>query len=62
MEMSVRGKLALESWNPYDGSRTAVETRPLEQDGQACTRLQLSLDSMKSTFFLEKTGNRQEDE
>ena len=52
-EMTVRGKMTLQRWNPYDGTISAVEGVPIVEGGVPCTRLRLTLAPVDSVFLVE---------
>ncbi|MCX7048034.1 MAG: glycosyl hydrolase [Candidatus Sumerlaeota bacterium] len=49
----MRGKLALQSWNPHNGDMAALATTDLTEKSQHFTRARLQLDPVKSAFFVE---------
>lgn len=52
-DVSLRGKLALQSWNPHDGTMQDLSTRTLTKDWQVYTELQVKIDALKSLFLVE---------
>jgi hypothetical protein len=47
----LRGKLALQSWDPHSGTMSPLECEHLTEHGQAVTRVHLVLDPVKSVFL-----------
>lgn len=54
LDVTLRGRLALESWNPYDGTMAEIDAKTVQVGGQDCTRVRLALDAVKTVFFVEK--------
>ncbi|MEI7947732.1 MAG: glycosyl hydrolase [bacterium] len=53
MDVTLRGKQTLQSWNPHDGSIVAVKTDSLVVNKETCTRLSLRLEPVRSLFVVE---------
>ncbi|MCF7976210.1 MAG: hypothetical protein K9N55_20490 [Phycisphaerae bacterium] len=53
-EVVLRGDLALQCWNPHDGTRKDVNTRIITEHGILCTQAHLKLDALKTVFLVEK--------
>ena len=53
----IRGNLKLESWDPQTGEVEKCNTSTLTQNGTDITRFQLTLDPVKSLFFVSKSLN-----
>jgi hypothetical protein len=53
MNISLRGNLTLQSWNPKDGHIADVESIPAVDCGVPCTRVRLKLGPVQSTFLVE---------
>ena len=53
MDVVLRGKLTLQSWDPYDGTVTDVSSGAIKEGGVPCTRVLLKLGPVRSTFFVE---------
>jgi len=52
-EMTVRGKMTLQRWNPYDGSIAPMEGTAIVEGGVSCTRLHIKLAPVDSVFLVE---------
>ncbi len=53
-EVLLRGDLALQCWNPHDGTMTDLNTRVITDDGTLCTQAHLQMDTLKTVFLVEK--------
>ena len=53
MDLTVRGHVSLQRWDPLDGSVAAAETSDRMVGGQPCTRVHLLLEPVKAVFFVE---------
>ncbi|MBW8014983.1 MAG: hypothetical protein FVQ82_02275 [Planctomycetes bacterium] len=53
VDVVLRGRLTLQSWNPGDGSITDVKCSDVKQNGMHCTLARLKLGPVQSVFFLE---------
>jgi hypothetical protein len=53
VDVVLRGRLTLQSWNPGNGIITDVKSSPLEQNGMHCTLAPLKLGPVQSVFFVE---------
>lgn len=52
-QVALRGEKKLSLWNPHTGERSTVETQVTNtQGGEAVTTIQLTLDPIKSVFFV----------
>lgn len=52
-EVTLRGKLNLQQWDPRTGEITMLATTDLVEGGQTFTNAKLALDPVKSVFFVE---------
>jgi hypothetical protein len=52
-EVTLRGDMKLESWNPHDGEIAPLKTSVHHQNGRPFTRASLQLEPVKSVFFVE---------
>ena len=53
VDVVLRGRLTLQSWNPGNGNITDVKSSPVEQNGMHCTLAPLKLGPVQSVFFVE---------
>lgn len=51
--VKLRGKLALQTWDPHSGTMTPLESAPITENGQQTTRLHLVLEPVTSVFLTE---------
>jgi len=54
MDVVLRGELALQCWNPHDGTMEDVDTRIITEEGIRCTQVHLKMDTLKTLFLVEK--------
>jgi hypothetical protein len=52
-EVTLRGDLKLESWNPHTGETSPLKTSVVKKNGRSFTRAALQLDPVTSVFFVE---------
>jgi hypothetical protein len=52
MDLVLRGRLRLQSWNPDDGCIADVESVEVVENGSPCTRVRLKLGAVRSTFLV----------
>jgi hypothetical protein len=52
-EVTLRGDLKLESWNPHTGETSPLKSTAVKKNGSSFTRAALQLDPVKSLFFVE---------
>ncbi|MFC1761761.1 glycosyl hydrolase [Planctomycetota bacterium] len=55
-EVSLRGKLALQSWNPHSGKVRDIPVAHSRTNGVITTQTKLILDSLESLFLVEKNN------
>jgi hypothetical protein len=53
-EVVLRGDLALQCWNPHDGTMEDVNTRIIHEQGISLTQTNVKLDALKTRFLVEK--------
>jgi hypothetical protein len=56
-DVILRGDITLQSWNPDNGTITAVDSDTVVEDGMPCTRVRLELAPIQAMFFVEKKTN-----
>lgn len=52
-EVTLRGELKLQRWDPHTGATQAVASAALNQGNQPCTRVRLQLGPVNSVFLIE---------